>query len=324
MRRREVLSAFLGLATIAGARFVRAQQPRRIAFLRLAPIDETQLADFRAGLAETGYAEGRNLMIEYRFAEGDYARLPALAADLVRQNVEVIATSGGIDATKAAMRATSTIAIVGTSVSPASTPFSLVKHFNRPEGNVTGVAITTGDLVPKRLQILAEMVPGAVIGVLLNPTSALHDRSRAIIEKAGREVRVELVFATASTGADFDPAFASLARQHAGAILPEAEPFLGNSWQRLVPLAERYKIPMLQEWREAVAAGGLISYAPSFRWIIRQVGLYVGQILNGAKPADLPVIAPTKIELVINLKTAKSLGLTVPQSLLARADEIIE
>ena len=155
-------------------------------------------------------------------------------------------------------------------------------------------------------------MPGAVIGVLVSPTQAFSDFSREAIEKAGRALQVKLVFATVSTDAGLEPAFASLAGQHVGAILPEAEPFLGNSWRRLVPLAERYKIPMMQEWREAVVAGGLISYAPSLRWVNRRVGSHTGQILKGAKPADLPVVAP------------KALGLAVPPSILARADEVIE
>jgi putative ABC transport system substrate-binding protein len=323
MKRRKFLIAITAGA-LARPIPARAQQPRRIGFLRLALPDATQLADFRAGLGEAGYVEGHNLVIEYRYADGDYARLPELAADLVRQNVEVIMTSGSTDAVKAAMRATSTIPIVGTSVAPAVSPFSIVKHFNRPEGNVTGVSITTGDLTPKRLQMLAELVPGAAIGVLMNPTAINHKLSRETIEEVGRALRVTLVFATVSADADLDPAFASLAGQHVGAILPEAEPFLGNSWRRLILLADRHKIPVMQEWREAVAAGGLMSYAPSLRWVAHQTGRYAGQILNGAKPADLPVVAPTKIELVINLKTARALGLIVPQSLFARADEVIE
>jgi ABC-type uncharacterized transport system substrate-binding protein len=200
----------------------------------------------------------------------------------------------------------------------------IVKHHNRPEGNVTGIDLTGGDLTPKRLQILAEMVPGAVIGVLMNPTASFYSNDREEIEKTGRALKVKLAIANVSTDAGLDPAFASLAGQGVGAVFPEGEPFLGNSWRRLIELSERHKIPMMQEWREAVVAGGLISYAPSFRWIMQQLGRYTGQILSGAKVADLPVIAPTKIELVINLKTARALGLTVPQPLLARADEVIE
>jgi putative tryptophan/tyrosine transport system substrate-binding protein len=321
MRRRDFLiltaSAVAGRPTLS-----RGQQPRRIGLLRFAPPDATQLADFRAGLEETGYGEGRNLVIEYRYADGDYTRLPELAADLVRHNVEVVVTAGGTDAVRAAMRATSTIPIVGTSVDPP-TSAPLVKHFNRPEGNVTGVSFG-GDLSPKRMQILAEMVPDAVIGVLMNPTLTQHKHSREVIEEAGQALQLKLVVATVSADADLDPAFARFAGQHVGAILPEAEPFLGNSWRRLVLLADRYKIPMMQEWRDAVLAGGLISYAPSLRWIYRQTGSYTGQILNGAKPIDLPVVAPTRFELVINLRTAKTLRLTIPPYLLARADEVIE
>ena len=303
----------------------RAQQSRRIGFLRLAPPDATQFAEFRAGLAETGYVEGRNLVIEYRYADGDYTRLPAMATDLVRQNVEVIAGAGGTDAVRAAMAATTTIPIVGSSV---DTTFSgappLIKHFNRPEGNVTGISIVTGDVGAKRMQMLTELVPGAVIGVLMNPTLIMHQRNLEVIQQTAGVLQAKLVIATVSADGDLDPAFASLAGQGVGAILPEAEPFLGNSWRRLVRLAERYKIPMMQEWRDAVAAGGLLSYGPSLRWVYRQLGRYTGQVLNGAKVAALPVIAPTQIELVINLKTAKALGLEVPPTLLARADEVIE
>ena len=321
VRRRDVLlTGALAVMPLTA----HAQQPRRIGFLRLAPPDATQFAEFRAGLEENGYAEGRNLVIEYRYADGDYARLPDLVADLLRQNVEVIVAAGGPDTARAAMRATSTIPIVGTSVVPDKENDPLVKHVNRPEGNVTGIAIVTGDLAPKRLQILAELVPGRVIGMLMNPTLTFHQRNRQYIEEAARALNVELVVATVSTDADLDPAFASLAAQRVGAILPEAEPFLGNNWRRLVQLSAQYKIPMIQEWREAAEAGGLLSYAPSLRWVYHETGRYTGQILNGAKVADLPVVAPSKVELVVNLKTAQTLGLTVPQSLLARADEVID
>jgi len=174
------------------------------------------------------------------------------------------------------------------------------------------------------LQILAEIVPGATIGVLMNSTQSFYDHDHEAIEAAARTLGVKLAFANTATGADFAPAFEGLARRRVGALLPEAEPFLGSQWQRLSALAAQHAIPMMQEWREAVAAGGLVSYAPSLTWIYHQVGRYTGQILNGAKPADLPVVAPTKIELVVNLKTAKELGLMMPQSILARADEVIE
>jgi ABC-type uncharacterized transport system substrate-binding protein len=323
MKRRELILGVGGalVAPVNG----RAQQPRRIGLLRLAPADTEQFAAFRAGLEETGYTEGHNLTIEYRFAEGNYKRLPEMAEELVWQSVEVIVSVGGTDAVRAAMGATSTIPIVGSSVDTAfSGAPALVKHFNRPEGNVTGISIVTGDVVPKRMQILTELVPGAAIGVLMNPTLIMHERSKEVVEKAARALHAKLVIVPVSTDADLEPAFATLASQGVGTILPEAEPFLGNSWRRLVLLAGRYKIPMMQEWRHAVAGGGLLSYAPSLLWVYGQVGRYTGQILNGAKVADLPVIAPIKIELAINLKTAKALGLTVPQSILARADEVIE
>jgi putative tryptophan/tyrosine transport system substrate-binding protein len=195
MKRRDLLSA------VAAAAFVlppaaRSQQPRRIGLLRLALADAKQLADIRQGLEEAGYAEGRNLVIEYRYAEGDYARLPDLAADLVRQDVEVIITSGGLSAVSAAMRATSTIPIVGTSVDHGRIADPLVKHFNRPEGNVTGVSLSgiDAELTPKRLQILAELAPGAAIGVLMNPTAPTHQRSREVIEEAGRLLQGKACF----------------------------------------------------------------------------------------------------------------------------------
>jgi ABC-type uncharacterized transport system substrate-binding protein len=317
MKRRTFLSLICGAAVVSPVR-ARSQLPRRVGYLRLATRDPKQLADFLGGLEETGYTEGRNVVVEYRYADGNYNRLTELARDLVGRNVEVIMTSGGPDAARAALQATATIPIVGTSVGP------LVKHFNHPEGNVTGISIITGDLNQKRLQILAELVPGASIGLLMNPNYGRYRRDREDIEDAGRALNVKVVFATVSTDAELETAVATLAEQHVGALMPEAEPFLGNRWEELVPLAARNSIPMMQEWREAVLAGGLLSYSPSLRWIEHQVGLYTGQILNGAKPADLPVVAPTKIDLVINLKTAKALGLTVPQSILARADEVIE
>ena len=318
MRRRDLL-LWLAPALTATLRGSRAQQQRRVGFLSLASADAfTGLPDYRRGLDESGYVEGRNLAIEYRWADGDFARLPGFAAELVRENVEVITAMGSPESAKAAAQATATIPIVGTSVAP------LVAHFNRPEANVTGVSILTADLMPKRLQLLAEIVPGATIGVLMNPAYPGHDRDRAEIEDAARAVGVRLVFASASADSDFEPAFASLARQHVGAVLPEAEPFFGSRRQLLVTLAARYAVPMMHEWRESVLAGGLLSYAPQLAWIYHQVGLYTGQVLNGAKPGDLPVVAPTRIELVINLGTANTLGLTIPRSILARADEVIE
>lgn len=317
MRRRELLLLIGAVALLPGVS--RGEQQRRIGFLGLtSKAAWANSADFRQGLAETGYIEGRNLVIDYRWAEGHYDRLLALAAELVSEKAEAISTEGGPAPAKAAMQATTTIPIVGSTVA------SLVKHFNRPEGNLTGVSIVTGDLMLKRLQILTEIVPGAKIGVLMNPASTFYDRDRKRIEDAAAALGVKLVVANLSADADFDPAFASLDQRHVGALMPEPEPFLGSRGQLLATLAARYKVPMMQEWREAVAAGGLISYGPSLAWVFHQVGHYTGQILNGAEPAGLPVVVPARFELVINLKTAKALGLTIPPSILAGAGEVIE
>jgi putative ABC transport system substrate-binding protein len=319
VKRRTLLALFGGAAAAlpwAG----RAQQQRRIGVLcgtsatAFAPL----LAAFRLGLEETGYAEGRNLQVEYRWADDDAARLPALAADLVRANVELIATSGGPQPASAAMRATAAIPIV------ASSAAGLVKHYNRPEGNLTGVSFLTGVLTPKRLELLVELVPGAVIAVLANPAYSQYEPDRKQVEEAAQVLGVVVRFVIAGTDADLEPAFAGLAKLPAGALLISADPFFNSRRQQLVALAERYAIPAMHEWRESVAAGGLISYGPSLPGMYRLLGTYAGKILKGAKPADLPVQQPTRFELVVNLDTAKALGLTVPPSILARADEVIE
>jgi putative tryptophan/tyrosine transport system substrate-binding protein len=284
MRRRHLL-LLVGGAVAALPGSGRAAQQHRVGLLSLTSADgkdSSQLAALHSGLYETGYVEGQNLAIEYLWADGDYARLPAFAAQLVRENVEVIMAFGGPQPAMAAMEVTKTIPIVSSSAAP------LVKHVNRPEGNVTGVNIITGDLTPKRLQIVSQIVPG----VLMNPASSSYDGNRKSIEDAARELGVRLYFATTSSDADFDPAFASLAGQHVGALLPDADPFLGSKWQLLVTLAARYAIPTMHEWRRGVVAGGLISDAPPLTWIDYQVGRYTGFILNGAKPAELPVVAP--------------------------------
>ena len=319
MNRRSLLALLGGAAAVlpwAG----RAQQQRRIGVLcgisaaAFAPL----LAAFRQGLEETGFAEGRNLQIEYRWADDDAARLPALAADLVRANVEVIATGGGPQPASAAMRATPAIPIV------ASAAGNFVKHFNRPEGNLTGVGFLSDTLMPKRLELLVELVPGAVIAVLTNPAYFEYEPQRKRVEDAAGVLGIGVRFVMAGTDADLDPAFASLANLRAGALLISADPFFNSRRERLVALAARYAVPTMHEWRESVAAGGLISYGTSLSGMYRILGTYAGKILQGAKPADLPVQQPARFELVINLNTAKALGLTVPPSILARADEVIE
>jgi ABC-type uncharacterized transport system substrate-binding protein len=321
VRRRAFIA--IGVGAVVWPLTADAQQSermRRIGLLSSVSKDgmDFELAALRQGLSEAGFIEGRNLVIEYRFADGDYARLPALASDLLSSDVEVIVTSGGPQPAAAASKATAKIPIVATSAS------SFVKQFNRPEGNLTGVNITTGTLQPKRLQILAEMKPGAAIGVLMNPAYSRYEQEREEVENAARSLHVNLQFAAASADADFDPAFAELVSHHIGSLLIGAEPFFDNHRQRLVALAAQYAIPTMHEWRESVIAGGLMSYGPNITEIDRQVGHYAGEVLNGAKPADLPVVAPAKFELVINLRTARTLGLEMPPSLLAQADEVIE
>jgi putative tryptophan/tyrosine transport system substrate-binding protein len=276
------------------------------------------VAAFLQGLSETGYIEGQNVAIDYRWADDDAARLPALVADLVRANVEVIVTSGGPQPASAAMRATTAIPIAAASAG------GLVKHFNRPEGNLTGLNSLGGTLTPKRLELLVELVPRVTIAVLANPAYSEYEPNRKQVEEAAQFLRVEVLFVTASTDTDLEPAFASLAKLHAGALLISADPFFNYRRDRLVALASRYAVPTMHEWRESVVAGGLISYGPSLISQYRLLGSYAGKILKGARPADLPIQQPTIFELVVNLKTAKALGLTVPPSILARADEVIE
>jgi putative ABC transport system substrate-binding protein len=318
MNRRSLLVLFGGAAAVLPWTS-RAQQQRRIGLLcgtsaaAFAPL----LAAFRRGLEEIGYTEGQNLQIEYRWADDEAARLPALAADLVRANVELIATSGGPQPASAAMQATAAIPIVASAAGN-------VKHFNRPEANLTGLSFLTGTLTPKRLELLVELVPGVAIAVLARPAYSQYEPDRKKVENAARILGVEARFVFAGTDADLEPAFATIAKLPAGALLISADPFF-NSWRdQLVALAARYAVPTMYESRESVAGGGLISYGPSLTGMYRLLGTYAGRILKGAKPADLPVQQPTRFELVVNLKTANALGLTVPPSILARADEVIE
>jgi putative ABC transport system substrate-binding protein len=277
---------------------------------------------FRQGLSEAGYVEGQSVAIEYRWAEGRYDRLPALAADLVGRRVDVIATSGGPVPARAAKNATSTIPIVFVAGDPVEQ--GLVASLARPGGNLTGFAIMAIEVWPKRLEFLSELIPGAkVIGLLVNPGSGPNRVVQGVQEAAGAK-QLQLHILNAGTDAELESAFASLVELQVGGLVVGTDPFFNSRREQLVALAARHAVPAIYEWREFALAGGLISYGSSLSGSYRQAGAYVGRILAGAKPADLPVQQPTTFQLVVNLKTAQALGLTVPPSILARADEVIE
>jgi ABC-type uncharacterized transport system substrate-binding protein len=325
MNRRELL--FLLGCAMTAAPALRAQQKAMpvIGFLGstspgpFAPY----VAAFRQGLSETGYVEGQNLAIEYRWAEDHYDRLPALAADLVGRKVDVIATGGGPPSILAAKNATSSIPIVFSTGDAVGE--GLVASLARPGGNLTGVSILTVELYPKRLELLSELVPLArVIALLVNPNNPQTEGVIRDVQEAARTKGVTLPVLQAGIESEFGTAFASLVQLQAGGLVVGADAFFTSRREQLVALASRHAVPAIYPWREFAAAGGLISYGTSLTAAYRQLGIYAGKILKGAKRADLPVQQPTTFELVVNLNTAKALGLTVPPSILARADEVIE
>jgi putative tryptophan/tyrosine transport system substrate-binding protein len=326
VRRREFIT-LLGGAT-AWPLAVRAQQPamRVVGFLSgRSPGESAAVVNaFRQGLAENGYVEGKDIAIEFRWADGHYDRLAPLAAELVARQVEVIAATGGSVSGLAAKSATGTIPIVFSSGGDA-VKLGLVASLNRPGGNVTGVNLVFGALGAKRLELLRSLVPAAAaIAMLVNPNYPSAASEVQDVEPAGRTLGLRISILNARTESEFEPAFTALVEQKAAALVVADDPYLVSQRDRIVQLATRYAVPAMYITRDFADAGGLMSYGPSIIDGYRLVGVYTGRILKGEKPADLPVVQPTKFDLVINLKTARALGLTIPDKMLALADEVIE
>jgi putative ABC transport system substrate-binding protein len=304
-----------------------AQQPALpvVGFLHYASPDTyAHVAEaFRRGLKETGYVDGHNVTIEYRWAKGDYARLSALAADLARRQVSVIAAGGAV-AAQAAKRTTSTIPIVFTSgADPVAS--GLVGSLSRPEANLTGASGIAAEIVVKRLELMRDLLPHArAVAMIINPSFPGAEAQMVEVDAAGRLIGMQTERVTASNESELDAAFATIGRRHVDAVMVGADGFFVTRRHQIATLAARYGMPGIYPFREYAAAGGLMSYGASITEDYRQAGVYTGRILKGAKPADLPVMQPTKFELVINLKAAKALALDVPPSLLARAHEVIE
>jgi putative tryptophan/tyrosine transport system substrate-binding protein len=325
MRRREFIASLVGAA--AWPVVARAQQSAVpvIGWLDGQSQESVQdrLPAFRKGLKDTGYVDGRDVKIEYRWAENQYDRLPALAAALVRRRVAVIVASTS-PAAVAAKAATTTIPIVfGAGGDPVAV--GLVASLNRPGGNITGHTILNAELAPKRLQLLRELMPKAArLGVLTDPAASFTPSMNTDLQAAAHTLGLLLVTVDARTDSDLETAFAIFSQQHVGAVLVSPSAFYNQRTEQLAALAARHALAASFPYREYALAGGLMSYGSSFDYFYRQVGLYTGRILKGEKPADMPVEQVTKLELVINLKTAKALGLTIPETLLATADEVIQ
>jgi putative tryptophan/tyrosine transport system substrate-binding protein len=326
MQRRAFISLLGGAAVMPVA--ARAQPPAIpvIGFLSTRSPEDIPhlLAAFLRGLAENGYVEGQNVTIEYRWALGQYDRLQAMAAELAGRPVVVIVAAGGEPAAMAAKAATSTIPIAFV-IGGDPVTVGLAASYNRPGGNATGISIMTSTLDPKRLGLLHEVVPrAATVGALLNPNFPGFEGQLKDMQEAARTIGVQIFVLRASDDREVEAVFETVAQQRIPALAVGADPFFDTRRDKLVALAARHAVPAMYHFREFATAGGLMSYGIDISEVWRQVGVYAGRMLKGAKPADLPVLQPTKFELVINLKTAKELGLAVPPTLLARADEVIE
>jgi putative ABC transport system substrate-binding protein len=324
MRRREFL-ALIGMATWSTS--ARAQQPELpvVGFLNSVSMAQGRplATSFLEGLKESGFVEGESVTVEYRWADGQYNRLPALAADLVNRRVAVLVATGGGPAGLAAKAATDTIPIVFIGTDPVK--LGLVSSYSRPGGNVTGVDLFSTTVGPKRLEMLRELVPRArVIGLLVNSDNpnakSQTDETRIAAEALG----LKLEALTANRASGFDALFSSLKPRGVDALLVGADPFFNSQREVIVALEARYRVPTVYQWREFAEAGGLMSYGTSITDVYRRAGIYAGRFLKGADPADLPVVQPTKFELVVNLKTAKALSLEIPALLLSQTDEVVE
>ena len=329
IERRKFLATLLGGAAAAWPLAARAQQPAMpvIGFLSSRGLGDSAnvLGEFHRGLGEAGVVVGRNAAIEYRWADGRYERLPGLAADLVARQVAVIVATGGDPSALAAKAATTVIPIVF-SFSDDPVKFGLVASLNRPGGNATGYSLFVGgELEAKRFDLLHELVPHAdLTAMLVDPNFPLGEFGASIVQAAAEARGVRLLLSRVGADSEFDAAFAQIGSQKAGALLVGNSSLFMSRRDRIVGLAAQYRMPAAYEWSEFVRAGGLMSYGSRLSDGYRQIGVYAGQIIKGAKPAELPVVRPTTFELVLNLKTAKALGIEVPPTLLARADEVIE
>jgi len=326
MRRREAIRLVGSAAAWPLAAWGQQAAVPAIGFMSgRSPADSAYLVDaFRQGLRETGYLEGETISVEYRWADGDYDRLPGFASDLLGRNVLVLVAVGGDPSAVAAKQATSTVPIVfGMGGDPVKA--GLVASFNRPGGNATGFTLLTNQMEPKRVGLLHELVPSVSLsGALINPSFPPAARQLEDIENATRSINQSLFVARAVNDAELEAAFASFVEQRVGAVLVTAAPFFDTRSRQIIALAAKHTLPAMYQFRQYAVAGGLISYGPSITDSYKQAGVYAGRILRGAKPGDLPVLQPTKFEMVINLKTANALGLAIPNTMQLLADEVVE